>query len=79
VLLPPTTPLTDHVTVVLAVLVTLPTNATLVRHLLVIEVGESVTTTGWVEVAVPAATKLGLLALATNWVLSFQAATLLET
>ena len=59
--MPPTTPLTDHVTVVVAVFVTLPTNATLVRHLLVIEVGEIVTTTGSVEAAVPAVIRPGLL------------------
>jgi hypothetical protein len=59
-------PLTDHVTVVIAVFVTLPTNATLVRHLLVIELGESVTTTGSVKAAVPAVTSPGLLALAND-------------
>jgi hypothetical protein len=44
----------------------LPTNATLVRHLLVIELGESVTTTGSVKAAVPAVTSPGLLALAND-------------
>ena len=65
-LLPPTTPLTDHVTVVIAVFATLASNATLVRHLLVIEAGESVTTTGSVEAAVPAVPSPGLLVLAND-------------